>query len=708
MRAVGRLPATAGPGAWAGSRGGTRGRGRLPVSDVWVERQGRVCRLPALSVSMRGARGIAGAPGVVGVTGAWVPYAASGSVWPRAPERLGFLRSAGSATADSAARADLRRLAPGPPGLLGRWSRRLRGSAAARLRARLAPDVWGTGLALLLADRGELEPETRRVFAEAGVSHLLAISGLHVGILAVVATWLAGLIAPERRFGIAAILVLGFVTVIGAPPAALRAALLFVGYAVSRRRGAPASLGDLMGGAAIAALLLRPMSLLDPGFQLSFSGFAGLGLGMRVARWSRVRRRVPRVARGGLAALAASTGAFLFTAPVAAAHFGRLAPVSVPASLAGAPIVAASLCGLLGAAALPGGAGELAGLGATVTLRALSGLAALARRVPLGHADAMGPGSLGWLVIAGLGCAVLAGLAARSRTPALTVLAGVAALWAATPALRRWETARATLLCTLDVGQGDAAAVRTRHGRWLVIDAGPRGRTGSSRGVAEFLRSHGGGRIAALILTHPHADHIGGAAQLLRTLRVDRVIDAGNPVPEPAYASVLDLLAERGIRWSEAEAGALLRVDEVSVRILGPKRRGGPGDSWPAVGANEGSVSLRLSVAGSSFAYVNTGDAYRAQERGLLRLWPADSVRAALLKLGHHGSRTSTSVAWLRAVRPSLVAISVGRGNGYGHPHAETLRALDDAGIPRQWRTDRDGTLCVSVERSGGWRIGPP
>lgn len=566
------------------------------------------------------------------------------------------------------------------------------------------------GIALVLADRDGLPPSARQSFAEAGISHLLAISGLHVGIIAVVATWLASLAFPTRRFVIGAGIVVAYVALIGAPPAALRAALLFAGYGLARSRGAPAALGDLLGAAAIVTLLIDPMDLLNPGFQLSFAGFTGLAIGAAAGRAGlrrlAARRRTRRSLRSAVLAVAASTGAFSLTAPIVAAHFERVAPIAILGSLVGAPLVALALCGLLGAVVLPGFAGELAGAGATVALRSLSGLAAVAGEIPLGHANVAPPGPLTWLLAAGLGLAVLAGIAVGSRTPVLTGLTAAAGVWALAPGLRRLETRDETLLCTLDVGQGDAAVVRTRRGAWLVLDAGPSGRRGSSRGVVRFLRSKGVRRIEALVLTHPHADHIGGAAELLDAFRVERVLDGGNPVPEPAYARLLDQFVDRGVEWSLARSGALLRLDEVSVRILGPAAVSVSAER-PAVGANEGSVAFRL-TAGRGFAYVSTGDAYVAQERALLERWPADSVRADVLKLGHHGSRTSTSLAWLRTVRPSIVAISVGAGNRYGHPHPETLAVLDSAPATTRWRTDRDGTLCVGVDGRGGWRIRPP
>jgi competence protein ComEC len=113
---------------------------------------------------------------------------------------------------------------------------------------------------------------------------------------------------------------------------------------------------------------------------------------------------------------------------------------------------------------------------------------------------------------------------------------------------------------------------------------------------------------------------------------------------------------------------------------------------------------LRVSIGGS-LVYLNTGDATSEDERAILSTWGTDSLRADVLKVGHHGSRTSTSAPFLSAVRPALAVISAGRGNRYGHPHRVVLERLEAASVPRVWRTDRDGTVCIEVDPRRGWRI---
>jgi competence protein ComEC len=166
------------------------------------------------------------------------------------------------------------------------------------------------------------------------------------------------------------------------------------------------------------------------------------------------------------------------------------------------------------------------------------------------------------------------------------------------------------------------------------------------------------------------------------------------------YWEYLDVAVREEAEWLPARPGARLQLDEVELLVLGPQREEGRSP----IRANDASLVIRLTVDGS-FAYVNAGDAPAAEERRTLDRWPIDSLRADVLKVSHHGSKNSSDVGWLTAVAPELAIISAGAANRYGHPHPMTLARLDSAGIPAVWRTDRDGTACVTVDRSGRWWV---
>jgi len=217
--------------------------------------------------------------------------------------------------------------------------------------------------------------------------------------------------------------------------------------------------------------------------------------------------------------------------------------------------------------------------------------------------------------------------------------------------------------------------------------------------------------VDLFILSHPHLDHLGGAASLHESLPVRRVLDAGYAQASRPYLGFLQRLETDGIEWLPGRSGARVSLDEVEILVLGPGATAtgpdAPGGSGFAEDANDASLIVRIEID-NRFVYLNTGDAPRSAEENLTDIWPADTLRAHVLKLGHHGSLTSTSVAWLKTVRPDIAVISAGRGNSYGHPHPVTLARLDSAAVGRVWRTDREGDLCITVPPSAAWRIESP
>jgi competence protein ComEC len=241
----------------------------------------------------------------------------------------------------------------------------------------------------------------------------------------------------------------------------------------------------------------------------------------------------------------------------------------------------------------------------------------------------------------------------------------------------------------LDVGQGDAAVLRTPHGRWIVIDAGPRSpeRDAGRKVVVPFLRQQGAREIDVVVASHGHADHVGGLPALLEALPVALVLDPGEPVPEAAYLAYLAAVEASGARWRRARTGDSVIVDGVRLILLSPD------NAWAAqtFDPNEESVVLVVEFGGRRLAFM--GDAGEPVERQLAgRLGDID-----VLKVGHHGSRTATSEGWLAEARPEMAVISVGRGNRYGHPAAEVLDRLARYGAAIR-RTDQGGTITLQWE----------
>jgi competence protein ComEC len=249
----------------------------------------------------------------------------------------------------------------------------------------------------------------------------------------------------------------------------------------------------------------------------------------------------------------------------------------------------------------------------------------------------------------------------------------------------------------LDVGQGDAIALRSPAGRWVVIDGGPRGPDGGDAGrrvVVPFLRRHGAANIAALIATHAHLDHFGGLAAVLDAFDPAYVLEPGQPVPDAGYLEFLGAVERDGAAWRPARRGDTLALDGVTIAVLSPD------SAWVASQTDINEESVVLLVSYGPTRLLLAGDAGMPTEAHL-----AGRVgRVTLLKVGHHGSRGATSDAWLDELQPVEAVISVGAKNRYGHPAPEALERLRRHGVT-VLRTDERGTITLTVSSNGTFAI---
>jgi len=240
----------------------------------------------------------------------------------------------------------------------------------------------------------------------------------------------------------------------------------------------------------------------------------------------------------------------------------------------------------------------------------------------------------------------------------------------------------------LDVGQGDATAIRTPAGHWVLIDAGPAGEGADAgrRVVAPFLERHGARSLTLAVVSHAHADHLGGLPSVMSRVRTGLVLEPGADVADPRYTGFLERLPPDNVPWHPARAGEQFTLDGVRFTVLHPT----PG--WRHWGEDVNEDSVVLLVELGEFQAVFAGDAG----------FPAESAMAGrlrrvdLLKVGHHGSRGSTGDAWLDVLAPAVAVISLGR-NDYGHPAPATLERLRAHGVAVH-RTDREGTITVVTD----------
>ncbi|MGC8666535.1 MAG: ComEC/Rec2 family competence protein [Chthonomonadales bacterium] len=277
----------------------------------------------------------------------------------------------------------------------------------------------------------------------------------------------------------------------------------------------------------------------------------------------------------------------------------------------------------------------------------------------------------------------------------LTIAAAVAAVWL-TPLPRQTGVFSVTVL---DVGQGDAIVLRTPAGHVLIVDAG---RTLGSddegrRVVLPYLRSQGIRRVNALLLTHPDDDHVGGAVSILDRIPVDRLIVS--PIRSAAwhYLRAIRTARRRGIPILQVVRGNIIRFhDGVTAQVLNP-----PADPSKHGELRDNSLSIVMRVQYGATACLLTGDADLPAERDMLA--SGVPLRAEVLKLGHHGSKSSSSDAFLDAVRPRIAIVSAGLHNSFGHPHPEVLTRLQARRIA-VYRTDYQGAIRA-ISNGKQWRV---
>ncbi len=592
------------------------------------------------------------------------------------------------------------------------WAVQARGALSARLSAQLPPRLCGLLLALLIGDTSLFEEEQSAAYRHVGAGHLLAVSGLQVtllaGVLVRLVTTLLLLTGPGRRGRggalAAAVALLGvwaFVALCGAPPSAVRAAVMASAVVGAGALGRRVLLVDALAAAGLCTVIAAPAAVLDAGFLLSYAAVLGLvaaSAGNDVVDDG--RGSLLRALRDGALT---SVIAGLVTLPLSAWLFAQLAPAGLVANIVLVPVASllqlpALLGGVLGAV-LDVELLSLLGGQAALLLEAL--VFGLAERLPGVRAvDAPPAWVAATLTLAAAGGAALLVSRRRGAAALVVVVAGVVV---AVAARRLPEGLRVTFL---PVGQGDAAVLELPDGSVFVVDGGGRvpldptlDAAGKAAVLAEpglrvvvpYLARRGIKRVDVLVLSHAHPDHAGGLRAVVDGVPVGELWWAGEATGVgPLVRPLLD--GVRAARSTPALLGRHTRGDVV-IDVLAPAPVEGTA-TYPELHANDNSLVLRFCLGAT--CVLLPGDLERYGEELLLSA-AGERVAAALVKAPHHGSSTSSTPAFVAATGARDVVFCTGRDNQFRFPSPAVIERWRAAGA-RTWDTAQHGETTFVLD----------
>ena len=570
--------------------------------------------------------------------------------------------------------------------------------------ARVVPEPQASlGQALLLGLGDNIPEDLVDDFRATGTSHILAISGLHVGILLGVGLGLSQWLFGRRRqiYLLSPLLLMWLYALIsGMSPSVTRAAIMGTVYLTALFFGRPRSVLPALAFAAAVMVAVSPSVLWSVSFQLSFAAMAAIAaLAEPISR--RLRSLYDwRLGDGGVLSpilvavtyiVAMSIAAIVATLPLVVFYFQEFSLVGLPTTLLVLPALpfvlvshaATALVGLLSSFwAYP------LGSFAWVTTAYVTGLVGLMAQLPGAAVETEHVGSLFVWAYYGVFVAAYAGISFRLQIlqwlrrfaeplRSSRLLRGGASMWLVVPtvSLAALLWIAATVLpdsrlrvAFVDVGQGDAVFVATPSGQQILVDGGP-----DPQGMVHYLGENlpfWDRTIELVVLTHPHSDHVTGLIEVMRRYKVLRVLERRVEYDTPEYRAWRRAVAEEGAEVIQATSGQTIAVgDGVRAEVLNP-----PAALLRGTESDVDNSSVTLRIVFDEVSFLLTGDMFRRAETKVAAL--GSRVQSDVLKVSHHGSRSSSSAEFLDTVRPVAAVISVGESNRFSHPHAEVIEGL--------------------------------
>jgi competence protein ComEC len=552
---------------------------------------------------------------------------------------------------------------------------------ADRIRANFSPANQELALAILLGQKNELDPAQRLSFSRSGLSHLMAVSGMHVGFLLAPLWFLIPYVwirprGREAAFALIVVVMIGYAALTGFTASVNRAGLMAILFAYARLFGRLSDGINILAGVAAILLLITPAYLLDVGFQLSFTAVASLMLLMPVTQrampYSWRERWYGKLIQFMSVSIVVQTALY----PILAWYFKEFAWMGPIANLTGVPLT--QFLFLWGFAAVPFSAiwpdwGWIFNVPADLAATVLALTATWMEDVPGAWTSVPKPS--GWLFVVWLCVAALIASWSHKRRRWLWLIVLIS-LWPLNSSLFFLETlsTRSPLffldVLVYDVGQGDAVLIQTPSGKTVLYDTGmfSPGRNSGKDVILPDLEARRISHIDLIILSHPHADHTGGMQSLIDGIPIRRIVHADFPSKSAFELGWRMKAREKGIPVVAGRRGMEVSPDPaVKMIILHPDSIMHGSDPNPY------SVVVKMLYGTTSFLF--TGDADMETESILVARYDS-LLRSDVLKAGHHGSKTSSGITFVEAVDPSHIAVSLGLRNRYKHPHAEAVRRM--------------------------------
>lgn len=519
--------------------------------------------------------------------------------------------------------------------------------------------------------------EIKEEFKKTGTVHLLVVSGMHLSIL--IGTILA-LVRLSRlplwaSVIVASVFNLLYVLAAGAGASVVRAGVMaeaaMLGQVFEREK----DFFTTLSAAALFLLVINPLALFEAGFQLSFLATISL-----VCLAPVIEETIHELPLRNIISI--SVAPVLMTAPVILYNFGQFSPVAVFAnaliiSWIGYLVILGFAAALLGNIFLP--FAEILGGSLFLMLKLLHGIVSFFAGLPFACVY-LPPLPFFFIIIYYIFLFHKKLPFKINKKPVLIIIL-VLSVWGAAlaPASQFLE------VTMLDVGQGDAIFIESPSGKKVLVDGGD----SFQRAILPYLHRRGINKLDLVVLTHPHDDHVGGLVPVLSDMKVDMVLDSGQTHPSSRYMKFLELVNRKKIKYMLARAGQVINLGSgVKASVLNP--------SEPLIeesALNNNSVVLQLVYGDVSVLLM--GDAEKEAEGRIMQTIRELSVR--ILKIGHHGSNTASSLPFLEAINPQIALISCGKGNKFRHPHKSTLDKLDSLGI-KVYRTDEDGAVIIKTD----------